>query len=82
MPLVIGSTFAGYQINAELGRDRTGRHFLVDRPGEDRARVLSAVGSAGPGVNDRFFANARTAFALDHPAVLRVEDYGITEDTC
>ena len=82
MPLVIGSTFAGYQINAELGRDRTGRHFLVDRPGEDRARVLSAVGSAGPGVNDRFFADARVASALDHPAVLRVEDYGITEDTC
>ena len=54
----------------------------MDRPGEDRARVLSAVGSAGPGVNDRFFADARVASALDHPAVLRVEDYGITEDTC
>src|SRR5262249_50953013 len=75
----IGVRVPGYEILAELGRDRLGvvyraRQVLHDRPVALRLIGDEALGGAKDLV--RFCHDARAAAALQHPNLLRIHEVG------
>jgi YVTN family beta-propeller protein len=74
-----GTIFAGYRIEAEIGRGGMGvvyraRHLALDR---DRAlKVISPALSTDPRFRERFQRESRLAASLEHPNVVPVDHAG------
>ena len=74
-----GTTFAGYRIEAEIGRGGMGvvyraRHLALDR--ERALKVISPALSEDPRFRERFQREARLAASLEHPNVVPVDHAG------
>lgn len=74
-----GDEFAGYRIEAELGRGGMGvvyraRHLALDR--ECALKVIAADLAADERFVERFRREARLAASIDHPNVVPVYDAG------
>jgi len=79
----IGSEFAGYTVVSRLGRGGMATVYLVREPGLERLVALKVLPQQlvddqqfGP----RFEQEARVIGSLDHPHIIPVYRYGITED--
>ncbi len=78
-----GSEFAGYTVMSRLGRGGMATVYLVREPGLERLVALKVLPQQlvddqqfGP----RFEQEARVIGSLDHPHIIPVYRYGITED--
>ena len=74
-----GTIFAGYRIEAEIGRGGMGvvyrvRHLALDR--ERALKVISPALSEDPHFRERFQREARLAASLEHPNVVPVDHAG------
>ena len=71
-----GSTFAGYRIDALIGRGGMGEVYRAENPrlGTWVALKLLAVASRQHGSRERFIREARAAASLNHPHVIPVFD--------
>ncbi len=83
MRFEIGSEFAGYTVMSRLGRGGMATVYLVREPGLERLVALKVLPQQlvddqqfGP----RFEQEARVIGSLDHPHIIPVYRYGITED--
>ena len=77
--IVSGTIFAGYRIEAEIGRGGMGvvyraRHLALDR--ERALKVISPALSTDPHFRERFQREARLAASLEHPNVVPVDHAG------
>ena len=77
--IVSGTIFAGYRIEAEIGRGGMGvvyraRHLALDR--ERALKVISPALSTDPHFRERFQREARLAASLEHPNVVSVDHAG------
>ncbi len=73
----VGSTLAGYRLDALIARGGMGvvyraTHLALDRP--VALKVIARQLAADPGFRDRFLRESRLAARLDHPAVVPVYD--------
>jgi serine/threonine-protein kinase len=74
---VIGSTLAGYRLDALIARGGMGvvyraTHLALDRP--VALKVIARQFADDEGFRDRFLRESRLAASLDHPAVVPVFD--------
>ncbi len=74
---VIGSTLAGYRLDALIARGGMGvvyraTHLALDRP--VALKVIARQFAGDEGFRDRFLRESRLAARLDHPAVVPVFD--------
>jgi YVTN family beta-propeller protein len=74
-----GTIFAGYRIEAEIGRGGMGvvyraRHLALDR--ETALKVISPALSEDPRFRERFQRESRLAASLEHPNVVAVDHAG------
>jgi serine/threonine protein kinase len=74
---VIGSTLAGYRLDALIARGGMGvvyraTHLALERP--VALKVIARQFAEDPGFRDRFLRESRLAARLDHPAVVPVYD--------
>jgi YVTN family beta-propeller protein len=77
--IVSGTIFAGYRIEAEIGRGGMGivyraRHLALDR--ERALKVISPALSEDPRFRERFQRESRLAASLEHPNVVPVDHAG------
>jgi YVTN family beta-propeller protein len=77
--IVSGTIFAGYRIEAEIGRGGMGvvyraRHLALDR--ERALKVISPALSTDPHFRERFQREARLAASLEHPNIVPVDHAG------
>ncbi len=78
-----GSEFAGYTVVSRLGRGGMATVYLVREPGLERLVALKVLPEQL--VDDqqfgaRFEQEARVIGSLDHPSIIPVYRYGITQD--
>jgi streptogramin lyase len=74
---VLGSTLAGYRLDALIARGGMGvvyraTHLALDRP--VALKVVARQFADDPGFRDRFLRESRLAARLEHPAVVPVYD--------
>src|SRR4051812_13403349 len=74
-----GTIFAGYRIEAEIGRGGMGvvyraRHLALDR--ERALKVISPELSEDPRFRERFQRESRLAASFEHPNVVPVDHAG------
>jgi YVTN family beta-propeller protein len=79
MAIASGTVFAGFRIEAEIGRGGMGivyraRHLALDR--EEALKVISPELSSDSRFRERFQREARLAASLDHPNVVPVDHAG------
>jgi YVTN family beta-propeller protein len=75
--LTIGSTLAGYRIDAELARGGMGVVYRATHLGLERQVALKVIArelADRAGFRERFLRESRLAARLDHPAVVPVYD--------
>jgi streptogramin lyase len=75
--LVIGSTLAGYRIDALIARGGMGVVYRATHLGLERPvalKVISQELAGREGFRERFLRESRLAASLDHPAVVPVYD--------
>ena len=80
MPLLPGTRLGPYEILAPLGAGGMGEVWRArdDRLGREVAiKVLAADAASDPDRLRRFEVEARSASALNHPAILTVHDFGV-----
>ena len=73
----IGSTLAGYRIDARIGRGGMGVVYRATHLGLDRQVALKVIArdlAGDPGFRERFLRESRLAASLDHPAVVPIFD--------
>jgi serine/threonine protein kinase len=78
-----GSTFAGYTVVKQLGRGGMATVYLVREPGIDRLVALKVLPEQlvdGAHFAARFEQEARVIGCLDHPNIIPLYRYGITDD--
>jgi serine/threonine-protein kinase len=78
-----GSSFAGYTVESRLGRGGMATVYLVREPGIDRLVALKVLPEQL--IDDaqfaaRFEQEARMIGSLDHPNIIPLYRYGITDD--
>ncbi|MEM6960414.1 MAG: serine/threonine-protein kinase [Myxococcota bacterium] len=71
-----------YRLECEVGQGDSGivyraRHLETDR--QVAVKVLQTAERAGPNLRQRFLREARIVAAIDHPNIVKVSDFGITE---
>jgi serine/threonine-protein kinase len=79
-----GGEFAGYRIVDTLGEGGMGQVFLVEHPHllrREALKVISINGAGYPEFGLRFTNEARAAASLEHPAIVSIHNYGITDST-
>ncbi|MFT4125333.1 MAG: protein kinase [Gordonia sp. (in: high G+C Gram-positive bacteria)] len=84
MPLSPGSQIAGYRVVSLLGSGGMGEVYLVENPQllrREALKVISLAGSQDPDFQRRFTNEARTTAKLDHPSIISIHQYGITDGT-
>lgn len=79
-----GATFAGFRIEAEIGRGGMGvvyraRHLALDR--EEALKVISPALSTDRRFRERFQRESRLAASLEHPNVVPIEHAGDEQGT-
>ncbi len=79
MTIGAGAVFAGYRIEAEIGRGGMGvvyraRHLALDR--ECALKLISPALSNDPRFRERFQRESRLAASLEHPNVVQVDHAG------
>lgn len=81
--LQAGVDFGDYRVLSLLGEGGMGRVWLVENRQLHRREALKLVTAAGGdgGFAQRFENEARTAASLDHPSIVTVYAYGITDTT-
>lgn len=84
MAIASGTVFAGFRIEAEIGRGGMGivyraRHLALDR--EEALKVISPELSSDSRFRERFQREARLAASLDHPNVVPVDHAGDEQGT-
>jgi YVTN family beta-propeller protein len=77
--VIAGTVFAGYRIEAEIGRGGMGvvyraRHLALDR--ERALKLISPALSTDTRFRDRFQRESRLAASLEHPNVVPVDHAG------
>jgi YVTN family beta-propeller protein len=82
MVITSGTIFAGFRIEAEIGRGGMGvvyraRHLALDR--EEALKVISPALSTDPHFRERFQRESRLAASLEHPNVVPVDHAGDEE---
>src|SRR5688572_2584916 len=78
-PIASESTFAGYEVQGEIGRGGMGVvykavHLRLQRPVALKL-ILSGV-FAHRSERERFLAEARTTAQLEHPNIVQIHDVG------
>ncbi|NDK91830.1 protein kinase [Gordonia desulfuricans] len=84
MPLSPGSQIAGYRVVSLLGSGGMGEVYLVENPQllrREALKVISLAGAQDPDFQRRFTNEARTTASLDHPSIISIHQYGITDGT-
>ncbi|GEE03198.1 hypothetical protein nbrc107696_36440 [Gordonia spumicola] len=82
MPAQPGSLIAGYRVVSLLGSGGMGDVYVVENPQLQRReamKVISVAGASNPDFQERFANEARTAASLDHPSIITVHSYGVSE---
>lgn len=82
MALRPGDVFAGYEILSLVGRGGMGQVYLVQNPHLHRPEALKVISAAVADNSDfhrRFTQEARTAAALNHPAIVTVHHFGVED---
>ncbi len=82
MSSLIGKTIGNYELVRSLGKGGMGEVYLGEHPeiGQRVAvKVLSTDALAHSGA-ERFLVEARLLVQLDHPNIVRIHDYGKTDD--
>lgn len=78
-----GSVFAGYTVLSRLGRGGMATVYLVREPGLERLVALKVLPEQlvdDPKFASRFEQEARIVAGLDHPSIIPLYRYGITDD--
>jgi Protein kinase domain len=75
MTVAIGSQFAGYRLDEEIGRGGMGvvyraRELALDRP--VALKLIAPELARNPSFRDRFLHESRLAASIDHPGILPV----------
>jgi serine/threonine protein kinase len=75
MTVAIGSQFAGYRLDEEIGRGGMGivyraRELALDRP--VALKLIAPELARNPSFRDRFLRESRLAASIDHPGILPV----------
>jgi DNA-binding beta-propeller fold protein YncE len=75
MTVAIGSQFAGYSLDEEIGRGGMGvvyraRELALDRP--VALKLIAPELARNPSFRDRFLRESRLAASIDHPGILPV----------
>ena len=73
----------GLELEAEIGRGGMGRVFRARHLGLGRTlavKLLPSELAADPEFRARFEREARTLARLDHPGIVRVHDFGVSDD--
>ena len=78
-----GQTLGQYELRELLGVGGMGAVYRGYQKNLERAvavKVLSTALASEPGYIERFYREAKTAAALEHPHIVPVHDYGIQRD--
>jgi tetratricopeptide (TPR) repeat protein len=82
LPLPVGSRLGAWRLAAVLGRGGAGTVYLASQPGDPRAELVAikllqvGLGSSG---HERLQRERRVLSRLEHPAVARLLDAGVSE---
>ncbi|MGV9672036.1 protein kinase domain-containing protein [Gordonia sp. NPDC003504] len=81
--LEIGSSFAGYHVLDKLGSGGMGAVYLVEHPHllrREALKIISLSVSDDTEFHQRFVNEARTVAMLNHPGIVAIHHYGVTDD--
>ncbi len=80
---MIGQAVGNYRITRLLGEGGMGAVYLAEHPGIGRkaaVKVLHPHFTKDPEIATRFFNEAKSANAIQHPGIVAVLDFGTAAD--
>src|SRR3954465_5519416 len=80
--ILIGQLIGNYLVKQKLGEGGMGSVYLAEHPSIGKkvaVKVLHNEFSANPDVADRFFTEAKSIAAMEHPNIVQIIDYGVIQ---